>query len=59
MREREQLFSEYLQELKKAATTGGTASGKHKERTDAAAAHGSSTKSKADKVWLQSNVCLH
>lgn len=41
MREREQLFSDYLQELKRA--------GKHRENADGSS-HSSSSRSKSDKV---------
>lgn len=44
MREREQLFSDYLQELKKV--------GKHKEKADGST-HASAAKTKTDKVLFQ------
>ena len=55
MREREQLFSDYLQELKKTATSSGTS--KHKgEKTESGPTH-SSTKTKADMVYTLCTVC--
>lgn len=47
MREREQLFSDYLQELKKV--------GKHKEKADSTT-HTSTTKNKTDKVYTLSQT---
>ena len=54
MKEREQLFSEYLQELKKTAASAARGRQRGEKTTD----HNSSTHSKLDKVWIKLSVCV-
>ena len=51
MREREQLFSEYLQELKKSGASSASSARNRGERTDSGGATNSSAKTKHDMVY--------